>query len=81
MTTVEKKPTGAILKFASRLRFPVLFFISLFVFLIDLVIPEPIPFVDEILLGLIALMLGTLKKRKKKLADDEKVYEAEATEL
>jgi hypothetical protein len=33
------------------------------VFVVDLILPDVIPFADEILLGLITLLLGTLKKR------------------
>lgn len=48
--------------FGSRLRFPQLFTFVLVVFLIDLVIPDAIPFVDEVLFGLLTVLLGSLKK-------------------
>ena len=50
-------------KFAGRLRFPQLFAFTGTLFLLDLVIPDLIPFADEMMLGLLTLMLGTLKKR------------------
>jgi Family of unknown function (DUF6116) len=51
-------------RFASRLKFPYLFFLTAAIFLLDLLIPDAIPFVDEILLGLVAVLLGTWKNRK-----------------
>lgn len=46
-----------------HLRFPQLFLITAAVFVLDLFIPDLIPFVDEILLGLATLLLGTLRRR------------------
>lgn len=56
--------TRLIQRFASRLKFPYLFLLIAAVFLADLIIPDGIPFVDEILLGLVAVLLGTWKERK-----------------
>lgn len=49
-------------KVGRRLRFPQLFTFVLVVFLIDLVIPDAIPFVDEILFGLLTVLLGSLRR-------------------
>ena len=46
------------------MRFPVLFAITAVLFILDFFIPEVIPFIDEILLGLGAALLGSWKKRK-----------------
>ena len=54
--------TGPLLAYASQLRFPTLFKITLGVFLLDLLIPDFIPFADEILLGLGALILSNWQK-------------------
>ena len=51
-------------RFASQLRFPYLFLLIAGLFVADLIIPDAIPFVDEVLLGLIAVLLGTWKERK-----------------
>ncbi len=51
--------------FASRLKFPQLFFLFLVLFILDVFIPDFIPFVDELLFGLITLMFGMWKKRKR----------------
>jgi len=45
-------------RFASRLKFPQLFAFTLALFLLDLLIPDLVPFVDEVLLGLGTLLLG-----------------------
>lgn len=50
---------------ASRLRYPKLLALTVVVFVADLVIPDLIPFVDEILLGLGTLLLSRLRTRKK----------------
>ena len=47
---------------ATQMRFPKLFALALLVFLIDLIVPDFIPLADEIILGLISLMLGLLRK-------------------
>ena len=53
-----------LIAYLTRLRFPALFAIAAVLFILDFVIPDAIPFVDEILLGLGAALLGNWKKRK-----------------
>ena len=48
-------------RIAGRLRYPQLFFAALALFLVDLVIPDMIPFVDEILFGVLTVILGSLR--------------------
>jgi hypothetical protein len=48
----------------ARLRFPVLFVVSAGLFLLDLAIPDLIPFADEVLLGLATALLASWRKRK-----------------
>jgi hypothetical protein len=48
----------------ARLRFPTLFCVTGVVFLLNLVIPDMIPFADEILLGLATALLASWKKRR-----------------
>lgn len=50
-------------RFAAGLRFPTLFALVGGLFLLDLFVPDMIPFVDEVLLALGTLMLGALRKR------------------
>jgi len=60
-------PQGTILnrlmRFAAGLRFPNLLAVTAALFILDLIIPDMIPFADEILLGLLSLLLASLKKR------------------
>ena len=51
-------------EFASRLRFPKLFGITLAILIVDILIPDLIPFVDEILLALVTALLGSWKRRR-----------------
>ena len=48
----------------TRLRFPVLFVLSAALFAIDLVVPDFIPFADELLLGLATALLGSWRTRR-----------------
>lgn len=52
----------------AQMRFPILFAISAALFAVDLVVPDMIPFVDEILLGLATALLATWKKRRHEAA-------------
>lgn len=52
-----------ITRFAGRLRFPTLFAITAALFVVNVLVPDPIPFVDEILLALGTLLLGSLRRR------------------
>jgi hypothetical protein len=53
-----------ILDWARRLRYPTLFKVTGALFLLTLLIPDPIPLVDEVLLGLGTLLLANWKRRK-----------------
>ena len=57
-TLVRKRLTEYVLS----LRFPWLLALTAFIFSVDLLVPDPIPFVDEILLGLVTALLATRKK-------------------
>lgn len=60
--------TSPLLRWAGGLRFPRLAMITAGLFVADLLIPDLIPFVDEILLGLGTLLLSQLRKRKQPVA-------------
>ncbi len=51
-------------RFASRLRFPVLFALVGSLFVMDLLVPDLVPFVDEVMLALGTLLLGAWRKRR-----------------
>jgi hypothetical protein len=52
-----------LVRWASRRRFPVLLVLTVALLAVDLVVPDPIPLVDEALLALGALLIGRLRKR------------------
>lgn len=54
--------TARLLGLLEKLSFPRLFVVTAGLFLVDAVIPDVIPFVDEILLGLATLLLSRLRK-------------------
>jgi hypothetical protein len=49
---------------AAQLRFPKLFLLTAALFALDLVVPDVIPFADELLLGLATALLGSWRSRK-----------------
>ncbi|MDO4708831.1 MAG: hypothetical protein Q4B94_03275 [Pseudomonadota bacterium] len=49
---------------AARLKYPTLFKLVAVLFVFTLVVPDGLPFVDEILLGLATLLLAKWKTRK-----------------
>ena len=53
---------GLFLAFANQLKFRNLFIIIIALFLIDLLVPDFIPLIDEIILGLLAIILANWKK-------------------
>lgn len=65
-------PIALVLGFARRLRFPQLFVLVAALFLADLVVPDAIPFIDEILLGLATLLFGSWKQSRETLQDRER---------
>lgn len=52
-----------LLEYLQSLRFPWLMLAALGFFVADLFVPDAIPFVDEILLALVATILARLKRR------------------
>ena len=53
-----------LLRWARRLRYPTLFKLIAALFALTVVLPDPVPFVDEILLGLGTLLLANWKNRR-----------------
>jgi len=47
-----------------RLRYPWVFVLLAVVFIADTIIPDPIPFVDEIMLALLTFLVGTWRTRR-----------------
>jgi hypothetical protein len=62
---------GFLLRFAERLRFPQLFLLTAVLFIVDVLVPDVVPFADELLLGLATALLGAWRKRREALPPDE----------
>jgi len=60
--TVKGPLVAFAMRYLAGLRFPYLAAITGTLFVIDLIVPDFIPFADELMLGLITLLLGMLKK-------------------
>jgi len=52
-----------LVRYAGRLRFPVLLAVTVLLLAVNVVVPDPLPFVDEALLALAALLLARLRDR------------------
>jgi len=55
--------TLPLLGWLRRLSYPRLFMLTAVLFGLGLLIPDPLPFVDELLLGLVTLLLAGRKRR------------------
>jgi MYXO-CTERM domain-containing protein len=68
--TEPRNPLVALVsRFAAKLRYPQLFLLTAALFLLDLVVPDAIPFADELLLGLGTLLLAGLRRRREPVAE------------
>jgi hypothetical protein len=54
---------GILLRWASRLRFPYLFALTAALFVLNLFVPDAIPMADELVMGLVALLFGSIRKK------------------
>jgi hypothetical protein len=48
-----------------RLRYPWVFVLLGVLFAVDLVVPDPIPFIDEVILALLTFLVGSWRTRRK----------------
>jgi hypothetical protein len=63
-TPVDQSQQGAFRQFLSRLSFPKLFLLLSGLFVVDAVIPDMIPFMDEAVLGTLAVLVGSWRRRR-----------------
>lgn len=54
---------GFLLRWASGLRFPYLFLLTSLLFILNLFIPDVVPVADELIMGLVAMTLASLRKK------------------
>ncbi|MCJ7815354.1 MAG: hypothetical protein MUP31_04800 [Xanthomonadales bacterium] len=52
-----------IARYFESLRFPVLLVVTAIIFLINVLVPDVLPFIDELLLALVVALLARLKRR------------------
>ncbi len=64
MVTPKRVAVGGILGWARKRRFPTLLLFTGGLFGLDLLVPDFIPFIDELLLGLATLILSRWKDRR-----------------
>ena len=62
MTSMSQSGSRFPLTFFSRLRFPQLFGIMAALLFLDLLVPDPLPWLDEAFLFVVTLMVGALRK-------------------
>lgn len=65
-----------LLRWLGRLSYPKLFLVAAALFVANLFVPDPLPFVDELLLGIGALMISRRKRRPG--PPDDQVIDSEA---
>ena len=53
---------GLLGRYGAGLRFPVLFFVVACLLAFNMVLPDPVPFLDELILGLMTAMLASWKR-------------------
>ena len=62
---MSDRPDGrGLFAWLSRLRSWQLFLLAGGLFVADLIVPDPIPLIDEVMLGLATLLLGRWKRRR-----------------
>ncbi|MFQ5525284.1 MAG: DUF6116 family protein [Thermoanaerobaculia bacterium] len=81
MATASKQVGKSLVTgWVSRLRFPQLFTFTAVLFVIDFLVPDLIPFLDEILLAAATLLLANMKDKTKTATEDlEKPAEKDIT--
>jgi hypothetical protein len=53
---------GVMTRFAAKLRFPYLFFLFMVLLVVDVIVPDPFPFADEIVFAMGTLLFARLRK-------------------
>ena len=69
---------GPILRWLGKLSYPRLFLVAAVLFVVDLVVPDVVPFADELLLGLGTLLLANWKRRKEPSSEARPPIEGDA---
>lgn len=67
---VEQSRQGPFRQFLSGLSFPKLFLLLSGLFLLDAFIPDALPFMDEAILGTLAVLVGSWRRRRSTKPND-----------
>lgn len=66
---MRKLLLAPLLHFAQRLRFPWLFALTAALLALDVLVPDPLPFIDEIVLALGTMLLASWRRRTREPHD------------
>ena len=70
MTTPTRSPVQELVgSLVGNLMYPWVFALLLVLFVADMLIPDPIPFADEIMLAILTFLVGTWRTRRKVSTD------------
>lgn len=72
-------PLSPVLAFANRLRFRNLFILTLILFVFDMLVPDFLPLIDEIMLGLLSILFASWKNQRPPVEPDN-VIEGEVVD-
>jgi len=67
-------------RFLERRRFPSLMLLGAVLFIANLLVPDPLPFVDEALMLIATVLIGSVRSRKKSSRDPEDPRNFEGSE-
>lgn len=56
---------GFVRRFLERRRFPTLMLIAAAIFVVNLFVPDPLPFADEILMLIATIFIGSFRERRR----------------
>ncbi len=76
---MAENPTEVPVPFLDRLRFPHLFLLLGGLFFLDLFIPDFVPLIDELILGILTVMMGVWRKSRSELAAERQPVEKNIT--
>jgi hypothetical protein len=62
---------NSIMRWLETLRFPVLVVLAGVLFVVDLVMPDPLPLIDEFLFALVTLILSRIKRPSRRSGKDD----------
>ena len=71
-----KRLKSKVISYLESLRFPVLLLVAVVLFVVNIFVPDALPFVDEILLALVAAILARLKRRPRKVTSGPRLSSA-----